>query len=100
MDTLNAQFGRETVRPLSTGIRRSGGTRAGRLSPRYTTRIEEIMVATPWRQGKEVGNPVSPFLGTEESSEPYRAARRRGATGGREGFRTSPSSVNSTLAPG
>ena len=90
MDTLNAQFGRETVRPLSTGIRQSGGTRAGRLSPRYTTRIAEIMVATPWRQGKEGG----------ESSEPYRAARRRGATGGREGFRTSPSSVNSTLAPG
>lgn len=48
MDALNARFGRETVRLLSTGIRRTWGTRAGRLSPRYTTRFEEIVVARAW----------------------------------------------------
>lgn len=48
MDAVNARYGSGTLRPLATGIRRDWATRAGRLSPRYTTRIDEIMVAQAW----------------------------------------------------
>ena len=48
LDTVNARYGHGTLRPLATGIARSWGTRHERLSPRYTTRLEEILVATPW----------------------------------------------------
>jgi DNA polymerase V len=43
MDRLNAKYGRETVR---LGVARPGGrwkTKAGRTSPRYTTRLDEIV---------------------------------------------------------
>ncbi|MFP5477641.1 MAG: Y-family DNA polymerase [Gammaproteobacteria bacterium] len=45
MDAINGRFGRGTIRPASSGIVRSWGTRQTRLSPRYTTRIKEIMRA-------------------------------------------------------
>ena len=48
LDTVNARYGRGTLRPLATGISRSWSTRHERLSPRYTTRLEEILVATAW----------------------------------------------------
>jgi len=37
---------RGTLRPLATGITRPWGTRAGRLTQRYTTHAGEIMQAT------------------------------------------------------
>ena len=45
LDAVNARFGQDTLRPLSTGLSRPWKTRAGNLSPRYTTRIEEILNA-------------------------------------------------------
>ena len=48
LDAVNARYGRGTLRPLATGIARPWATRHHRLSPRYTTRIEEILVATAW----------------------------------------------------
>lgn len=45
MDQVNARYGRGTLRPLATGIERPWGTRAGRLTPRYTTHPGEIMQA-------------------------------------------------------
>ena len=37
-----------TLRPLATGITRPWATRHDRLSQRYTTRVEEMLVATAW----------------------------------------------------
>ena len=48
LDAVNARFGRGTLRPLSTGLARPRGTRHARLSPRYTTRVEELMEAKAW----------------------------------------------------
>ena len=48
LDAVNARYGRGTLRPLATGIARPWATRQDRLSQRYTTRIEEILVATAW----------------------------------------------------
>ncbi len=45
MDGVNARYGRGTLRPLSTGIARPWGTRAGLLTQRYTTHPGEIMQA-------------------------------------------------------
>jgi DNA polymerase V len=45
LDAVNARFGRDTLRPLATGLNRTWKARAGNLSPRYTTRIEEILEA-------------------------------------------------------
>lgn len=48
LDAINARFGRGTLRPASTGIanvRRPWAMRQRNLSPRYTTNIEEILVA-------------------------------------------------------
>lgn len=45
LDTINARFGRGTVRPASTGMARSWGARQQNLSPRYTTQIGEILIA-------------------------------------------------------
>lgn len=53
VDAINARFGRDTIRPLATGITRPWKARAMRISPRYTTRIDEILVACSYR-------PVSP----------------------------------------
>jgi DNA polymerase V len=48
LDAVNARFGRGALRPLSTGLARPWGTRHGRMSPRYRTRLEEIMAARAW----------------------------------------------------
>lgn len=48
MDAVNARFGRGTLRPLSTGIARPWAGRQNRLSQRYTTRAEEMMIGTAW----------------------------------------------------
>jgi DNA polymerase V len=48
LDAVNARFGRGALRPLATGIARPWGTRHGRMSPRYTTRVNELTEATAW----------------------------------------------------
>lgn len=48
VDRINGRFGRGAVRPLSTSLSRPWATRQARLSPRYTTRFEELMVAEVW----------------------------------------------------
>ncbi len=48
LDAVNARYGRGTLRPLATGITRPWATRHERLSQRYTTRAEEMLVATAW----------------------------------------------------
>lgn len=48
MDIVNARYGRGTLRPLVTGIERPWSTRHDRLSSRYTTSVEEMLVATAW----------------------------------------------------
>ncbi len=48
LDAVNARFGRGTLRPLATGLARPWGTRHARLSPRYTTRADELMEAKAW----------------------------------------------------
>lgn len=49
MDAINDRFGAGTIRPLATGLDRSAWTtRMRRLSPLYTTRIEEILEAKVW----------------------------------------------------
>ena len=48
LDAVNARFGRGALRPLATGTARPWGTRHGRMSPRYTTQVEEIMEAEAW----------------------------------------------------
>ena len=45
VDQANARHGRGTLRLLATGTERPWGTRAGRLTPRYTTHPDEIMQA-------------------------------------------------------
>ena len=45
LDGVNSRYGRGTLRPLATGIARPWGTRAGLLTPRYTTHPGEIMQA-------------------------------------------------------
>lgn len=49
LDAINARFGRDTTRPLAAGIERRWKAKAMRLSPRYTTRVDEILVATSYR---------------------------------------------------
>lgn len=44
MDAINARHGRGTLQVASTGISRNWATRAQRLSPCYTTRLEDILV--------------------------------------------------------
>ena len=43
MDAINAQHGRGTLRVAATGFTQSWATRAQQLSPRYTTRFEDIL---------------------------------------------------------
>lgn len=43
MDAVNARFGREAVRPASTGLNRAWAPRQNMLSPRYTTRLSDIL---------------------------------------------------------
>ena len=48
LDAVKARFGRGTLRPVATGLARRWGTRHARLSPRYTTRLSEVMEAEAW----------------------------------------------------
>ncbi len=43
LDRINAQHGSGTLRVASTGIARSWATKAQHLSPRYTTRLDDIL---------------------------------------------------------
>jgi DNA polymerase V len=45
LDTVNARFGRGTLRPAATGMFKAWAGRQARHSPRYTTRPEEMLVA-------------------------------------------------------
>ena len=45
VDALNLWGGRGTVRPASTGRRREWAMRQARLTPRYTTCIEDVPTA-------------------------------------------------------
>jgi DNA polymerase V len=44
MDGLNGRFGRGMVRPAVSGVQRRWTAKADHLSPRYTTRLEELPV--------------------------------------------------------
>ena len=48
LDGINGRYGRDTLRLVATGLERSWGTRHHKLSPRYTTRAAEMMVARAW----------------------------------------------------
>ncbi|MDI6652757.1 Y-family DNA polymerase [Gluconobacter japonicus] len=48
MDAINARFGSGSLRPSSTGLRRTWAPRASLLSARYTTRLDEIVRARSW----------------------------------------------------
>ncbi|EHH68348.1 Y-family DNA polymerase [Gluconobacter morbifer] len=48
LDAVNARFGSGTLRPASTGLKRSWAPRQSLLSARYTTRLEEIVRARSW----------------------------------------------------
>ena len=43
VDAINRRHGRHTVRPLSLSAERDWDMRRQRLSPRYTTRIDEVL---------------------------------------------------------
>lgn len=45
-DGLNARYGRGTLRPAATEPEAPSGMRHGRLPPRYTTHLPEIMDAS------------------------------------------------------
>ncbi len=45
MDCLNVRFGRGMVRPAVSGIDRRWKAKAEHLSPRYTTRLDELLIA-------------------------------------------------------
>ncbi|GBD55729.1 Y-family DNA polymerase [Gluconobacter wancherniae] len=48
LDVINARFGSGTLRTASTGQERTWSPRQAILSPRYTTRLEEIAIARSW----------------------------------------------------
>ena len=48
LDAINARHGRDALRIAATGLERGWGTRHHRLSPRYTTRAAEMLVAQAW----------------------------------------------------
>lgn len=45
LDSVNARFGSGTLRPAATGMIKGWAGRQTRHSPRYTTRIEEMLIA-------------------------------------------------------
>ncbi|WP_395495558.1 Y-family DNA polymerase [Acetobacter sp. KSO5] len=45
MDSINRRFGREAIKPLSTGVERAWRPRQGMLSSRFTTYFQEILEA-------------------------------------------------------
>lgn len=48
LDAVNFRFGRDTLRPLATGLSCTWTARATNLSPRYTTRNGEILVGSTY----------------------------------------------------
>ena len=48
LDAVTARFGRGALRTLATGTAQPWGTRHGRMSPRYTTRVDELMEVKAW----------------------------------------------------
>lgn len=46
LDAVNGKFGRGSLIPASAGIKRDWQTKFDRLSPRYTTNIKELPIAT------------------------------------------------------
>jgi len=44
LDSVNARFGRGTLRPASMGLKRPWAGRQARHSPRYTTCVTEILI--------------------------------------------------------
>jgi DNA polymerase V len=42
-DAISRRHGRHTVRPLSLGAERGWDMRRQKVSPRYTTRIDEVL---------------------------------------------------------
>lgn len=46
LDALNGRFGRGTLAPAAAGLKREWQTRFERRSPRYTTRLDELPVAS------------------------------------------------------
>ncbi len=43
LDAVNARYGRHTLNPAVSGLTRAWGMRRQRLSPRYTTHVEELL---------------------------------------------------------
>ena len=43
VDWINRRHGRHTVRPLAVGSKRDWEMRRGRISGRYTTRLDEVL---------------------------------------------------------
>jgi DNA polymerase V len=48
LDAANARFGRGALRSSAPETARPWGTRRGRMSPRFTTRVDELMEAKAW----------------------------------------------------
>lgn len=46
LDAVNARYGRQTLVPAIAGIKPAWSMRRQRLSPRYTTHIEELLIVT------------------------------------------------------
>ena len=45
MDSINERYGRRTVSPARTGLAQRWSMRRQRLSPRYTTDVDELLEA-------------------------------------------------------
>jgi DNA polymerase V len=43
LDSVNARYGRDTLNPAVAGLTRAWGMRRQRLSPRYTTHVDELL---------------------------------------------------------
>ncbi len=48
LDAVDARSGLGALRPLATNAARPWGARHGRMSPRDTTRVDELMEAKAW----------------------------------------------------
>jgi DNA polymerase V len=46
LDSVNARYGRHTLNPAVAGLTRAWGMRRQRLSPRYTTHVDELLQVT------------------------------------------------------
>ena len=45
LDAVNARYGRHTLNPAVAGLTRAWGMRRQKLSPRYTTHVDELLAA-------------------------------------------------------